>query len=299
MFAYPLDQMVGGIFYEHSHRMIATFVGFLTVILALWLWRREDRLWVRVLGFTALGAVIIQGILGGLAVRFLLPTPISVSHATLAQTFFSLVVALALFTSSWWRSDQLHLRNDTPSPKLFTLALLTTGTVFIQLILGALMRHTQSGLAVPDFPLAYGQVFPSLNSDVMAEYNRLLINNDIRIAADGEITSKQIIIHMVHRIWAVVVSAMIIWTSIRLFKLSSLTKHVSRFAYVLLGVLALQISLGALTVLSVKAVDITTAHVATGALLLATCVTMTLHVAKVFGIRFQPAYSLSTKEATA
>ncbi|HZY10222.1 MAG TPA: COX15/CtaA family protein, partial [Bacteroidota bacterium] len=79
MFFFPLGDMVGGIFYEHSHRMIASFVGFLTVILAIWIWRKDDRPWMRGLGIVALGTVIAQGVLGGLTVLFLLPTPISVS----------------------------------------------------------------------------------------------------------------------------------------------------------------------------------------------------------------------------
>jgi cytochrome c oxidase assembly protein subunit 15 len=299
MFAYPLDQMVGGIFYEHSHRMIASFVGFLTIILALWLWRREDRRWVRNLGFIALAAVIIQGILGGLTVKFLLPTPISVSHATLAQTFFSIVTAIALLTSSWWRSDQVRIAEDSSSPKLFTLSMITTFAVFVQLILGALMRHTQSGLAVPDFPLSYGQLFPSLTPESLTTYNQQLLQQNIRIAADGPITSMQIVIHMLHRLWAVVVAVMITWTAVKLFKVSSLPKRVTRFAYLLIGVLVLQITLGALTVLSVKAVDITTAHVATGAFLLASCVLLTLHIIRVYGIRFQRTYSLAAKEVTA
>ncbi|HTK80852.1 MAG TPA: COX15/CtaA family protein [Bacteroidota bacterium] len=299
MFAYPLDQMVGGIFYEHSHRMIASCVGFLTVIVAIWLWRREDRRWVRNLGYTALAAVIVQGILGGLTVQFLLPTPISVSHATLAQTFFSIMAALALVTSSWWRSDQKVLTGHEAHPKLFRLSVMTMVAVFIQLILGALMRHTQSGLAVPDVPLAYGQLFPSLSAEALERYNRLLIHNDIRIAADGPITSSQILIHMAHRIWAIVVAALVAWTTVKLLRTSSLPKRISRLGYVLGGAIILQITLGVLTVLSVKAVDITTAHVATGAFLLAMCVLTSLQLARIYGVRLQWSYSVSAKEIAA
>jgi cytochrome c oxidase assembly protein subunit 15 len=299
MFAYPLDQMIGGIFYEHSHRMIASVVGFLTIIVAVWLWKREERKWVRVLGFVALTSVIAQGILGGLTVRFLLPTAISVSHATLAQTFFAIMATLALVTSSWWRSEQRPLNNDSGS-SLVRLSIITTIAVYIQLILGALMRHTQSGLAVPDFPLAYGQLFPSLTSASLEQYNQQLIQSDIRLAADGAITSTQILIHMLHRLWAIGVSVMVVWTSIRLFNMSAASKRLFRFAFILLGMLILQITLGGLTVLSVKAVDITTAHVATGALLLVTCVLMSLYTIKIFGIRSQqPAIAFSAREVTA
>src|SRR5712692_3407954 len=116
--------MVGGIFYEHGHRMVATFVGVLTIGLAVWLWRAESRPWMRWLGWIALGAVIAQGLLGAATVKFLLPPPVSVAHAGLAQSFFCLTVAIALFTSSWWHSEIAPLR-DSGSPRLKTLAVAT------------------------------------------------------------------------------------------------------------------------------------------------------------------------------
>ncbi|MBI3765085.1 MAG: COX15/CtaA family protein [Ignavibacteriales bacterium] len=299
MFAFPLDQMAGGILYEHSHRMIASFVGFLTVIMAIWLWKREDSRWVRYLGVAALGAVVAQGVLGGLTVLFLLPTAISVSHATLAQTFFSIIVSLALITSRWWHTEQPLLRPSTKGISLIQLSLMTTIVVYIQLVFGALMRHTQSGLAVPDFPLAYGQLFPSLAPNAVAQYNQQLIHSDLRLVADDPITSTQILIHMLHRLWAVVVSGMVIWTSVRLLKLSSMSKRISRFAYLLLATIIVQLTLGAMTVLSLKAVDITTAHVATGAFLLASCVLVSLHAIKLYGFKKRKAVvSFSAQEVT-
>ena len=94
-----MPEMKGGVFYEHGHRMIASAVGFLTVIFAMWLWRAEPRAWVRRLGLVAVAGVILQGVLGGLTVLYLLPKAVSISHACLAQLFFSTTVALALFTS--------------------------------------------------------------------------------------------------------------------------------------------------------------------------------------------------------
>src|SRR5947209_16157124 len=114
--------MVGGIRYEHSHRLIASFVGLLTIVLAVWLWLREPRHWVRRLGLVALGAVIAQGVLGGLTVWFFLPVPISVAHASLAQLFFGTVISLALFTSRWWQSDLPQL-DDSGAPRVRQLAL--------------------------------------------------------------------------------------------------------------------------------------------------------------------------------
>ncbi len=300
MFAYPVDQMVGGIFYEHSHRMIASVVGFLTVLASLWLWKREDRRWVRNLGFTALGLVVAQGVLGGLTVLFLLPTAISVSHATMAQTFFCVMVSLALLTSPWWRESSPPVHTEG-SQRLLRLALLTTAAIYIQLILGALMRHTQSGLAVPDLPLAYGQLFPSLSPESLERYNQQLIDMNLRLAADGPITASQIVIHMLHRLWAIVVSAGVIATGLAFIRRGAIHRRFRVLGILMLVLLALQITLGVLTVLTGKAVPIATAHVAVGAALLGTSLLASLHAVRILGIRraVAPAHAFSIREAHA
>jgi heme a synthase len=137
--------MVGGIFYEHGHRMIAAFVGLLSIILAIWLWRTEKRRWVRWLGVAALGAVIAQGLLGGLTVLLFLPPPISAAHATLAQIFFCTIVSIALFTSTWW-DQACPLVTDTGATSIHLLAIVTVGATFLQLILGAAFRHKAFGI---------------------------------------------------------------------------------------------------------------------------------------------------------
>lgn len=137
--------MVGGIFYEHGHRLVAAFVGLLTIVLAVWLWRREPRHWVRHLGLLALGVVIAQGVLGGLTVLFYLPVVISVAHASLAQIFFGTVVSLALFTSHWWQSDLPQVK-DSGSPPLRWLAAWGVAAIFLQLVLGAVFRHKGFGI---------------------------------------------------------------------------------------------------------------------------------------------------------
>ena len=279
-----LPPMVGGILYEHSHRLIATFVGMLTIVLTVWLWRSEQRRWLKALGIVALAAVISQGLLGGLTVVFLLPTAISVAHATLAQTYFSIVCSIALFTSRWWQTDypKLGVARDS---SLLRLSVMTTACIFVQLILGALMRHTGSGLVVPDFPLAYGQFFPSLNPESIAQYNRQLIDSDIRLFADGAITSSQIAIHMAHRVWALVVTIVVCTLAIRIVKSVQLPLRLKRLAYLLVGLLSVQATLGAFTVISRKGVEITTAHVATGALILAVSVIVLFQLVRVFELR--------------
>ncbi len=149
-----MPPMVGGIFYEHGHRVIATIVGMLTIILALLLARSEPRAWVRKLGWTALGLVIAQGLLGGLTVLLRLPPVVSTAHATLAQLFFITILSISLFTSDWWQRE-LPLLEDPATPKLRSLALITTCVIFLQLIMGAAYRHGGFGI----MPHEIGAVF--------------------------------------------------------------------------------------------------------------------------------------------
>jgi cytochrome c oxidase assembly protein subunit 15 len=137
--------MVGGIVYEWSHRVAATCVGILTIVLAILLRRHEPRRWVRNLGLIALGAVIAQGVLGGLTVRMLQPPWLSAAHATLAQLFFCSVVGIAVFTSAWWVSDPAPLDNGG-SPSLLRIGPWTIAAVFVQLVLGAAFRHKWFGI---------------------------------------------------------------------------------------------------------------------------------------------------------
>ena len=260
-------RMVGGILYEHGHRMVATFVGLLTVILAIWTWRRESRRWVRWLAFGALGAVITQGILGGITVLFFLPTPVSVAHALLAQTFFCLVVSIALFTSPDWKKGLPVAGIRRGAPSLPLLAALTTGTVYLQLLLGALMRHTDSGLAIPDFPLAFGRVIPPFDS-------------------------AQIGIHFAHRVGALAVAVMVAWTLTRIALTYRRHTRLVRPVLLMAALVAAQITLGAFTVWTGVALNqelsyyeqplmnhvviITTLHVVTGATILAVSLLLTL-----------------------
>lgn len=235
-----MPPMVGGVRYEHGHRMVATAVGILTVILAIWLARREPRRWVRRLGYLAVAAVVAQGVLGGLTVLFLLPTGISVAHACLAQTFFCLVTVIAVVTSPRWEAG-------TVSEPVTRLSALAASAAFLQLLIGAVMRHTRAGLAIPDFPLSLGRVVPRLDSFPVA-------------------------IAFAHRAWALVVAALVAATLGAAFR--SGRRGLRRTAVALGVVVIVQIALGATTVLSRKSVAVTTAHVATGALLLGTSVAL-------------------------
>ena len=144
MFLYPWSKMVGGIFYEHSHRLIGSAVGLLTTLLCLWLWLREPRPWLRWTGTAALIAVVVQGVLGGLRVVMLQHT-LAIIHACFAQAFFALMVSIALFTSPQW---MVQPRTMIPGDagRLQRLCLLTSALLYLQVVVGAVLRHTGTHL---------------------------------------------------------------------------------------------------------------------------------------------------------
>jgi cytochrome c oxidase assembly protein subunit 15 len=145
MFSFPMSKWVGNILYEHGHRLIASMVGVLTIVLAFWLVRKESRRWVRRLGIVALAIVIAQGILGGLTVKLMLPPSISIAHAGLAEMFFCITIMLAFFTSEKWVQGPPAV--ETPKAKLVRqLALASAVAVYVQILLGAAIRHAESGL---------------------------------------------------------------------------------------------------------------------------------------------------------
>jgi cytochrome c oxidase assembly protein subunit 15 len=232
-----MPPMVGGVFYEHGHRLAAATVGLLTLVLAVWTTGDERRRGVRGLAWGALAAVVAQGLLGGLTVLYLLPPAVSVLHACLAQTFFCLIIALAYTTSREWRAaaaipDEAGLRGA---------ALLAAAVVYGQLFLGAVLRHTGAGLAIPDFPLAFGRLWPAFDRPGVA-------------------------VHFAHRVGALLVLGVVLELLRR-----SLRAGDARFrrpAALALALVLAQIGLGATTVLSRKAALPTTAHVAVGAALL-------------------------------
>ena len=247
MFTFPLKHWVGGIRYEHSHRLIASTVGFLTIVLAIWTWRVEPRRWVRRLGFTALGAVILQGLLGGITVLLFLPPAVSIGHAGLAQLFFCMTVTMAVVTSPRWRNTV----DPVDDPTLRKLAAATTALIYLQIILGATMRHNGAGLAIPDFPLAFGKLIPP-------------------------VWNAQVGIHFAHRVGALCVSIAILATAGHVFYHHGRRFELSRPAFFLVLLLLVQVTLGAYVIWSGKNPLINTTHVVNGALVLGTSLMLTL-----------------------
>lgn len=233
---------------EHGHRLIAGTVALLTIGLAVAMSRFEPRRWLRKLSYAAVAAVLLQALLGGLTVLYFLPAPISASHAGLAQLFLCLAVTMAVGTSRWWRTEPAPL---PAAPGVFRAAAMTTAAVYLQILVGAVMRHAGAGLAIPDFPLAFGRLIPP--------------RFDFPIA-----------IHFTHRVGALIVTVLVAWTVARVFRERSGESRLRHPAMALAALVLIQIALGATVVLSGKAVLPNTVHVAIGATVLATSLLVAL-----------------------
>lgn len=317
MFFFPISQWAGGIFYEHTHRLVASIVGVLVVALTRWLGGRRARMplaivgaievvagfallrmdprlsgaghflsgiggvvllgavvWARnepaksplwQLGWLAFALVQIQGLLGGLRV-VLFNNQIGIFHAALAQIFLVLLYAIALFTSSWWRDLPARVATIADRKGLRQLFLFTTVLIFTQLILGATMRHQHAGLAIRDFPLAYHKLWPPVDAASVASYNqtRLDVNDP------NPITAFQIVLQMAHRVVALLIFCAVAFAAWAARRQSGARHPLARLSFAWLGLILLQITLGAVTIWSNKAADIATAHVVAGALSLVT-----------------------------
>jgi cytochrome c oxidase assembly protein subunit 15 len=263
----------------------------MTTILAVWLWLKDSRPWMHWLGVAAFLLVVAQGVLGGLRVTLHMDS-LGVYHATIAQLFFVLTCALALFTSQWWQNigrDALprvpNFQNEAAQQRgpimqnLRRLVLATTLLIFVQLIIAAAMRHQHAGLAIPDFPLAHGKLWPDTSADAVARYNAQRVS----INAENPITAFQIELQMAHRVVALVI---LICVGIAVFcsrrcqsaeRAIAPPTHVGsyeskvavRLSWFWLGLTLAQVGLGAATIWTNKAADVATAHVLVGALALA------------------------------
>ena len=267
MFTFPPSMWVANILYEHGHRLIASTVGLLTILLVVWLWIAEPRRWVRWLGAAALGAVIAQGILGGLTVLFFLPPAVSIGHAGLAEVFFCLTVAIALFTSRGWVDGYASITGSRTAPddddaRLRRLATLTTVLIYSQILVGATMRHTGAGLAIPDFPLMFGGIAPD--------------HWDAKIA-----------VHFAHRVGALVVVIAILTTVAHVWSRARERAELVRPSLLLVLLVAVQVALGALTVLSRRDPWINSFHVVIGAMVLTTSLVLTLRSWRGVGNRLE------------
>ena len=249
--------MVGGILYEHGHRMAAAVVGLLVVVQALVLTWREPRRWVRVLAWVAVGAIVAQGLLGGLTVLFLLPTPISMTHAVLAQTLFLVLILIAHAQSGDW-SQRLQERTAIAWRSIAALL----GVVYLQLLLGALMRHTESGLAIPDFPLMGGMLLPRFDDRMLDAVNAARFDLHLPSVALG-----QVIVHFLHRLGALATLMVLVLVNVAVRRRPA-PRRVRQLLGAIDGLVVVQVALGALTVLTARSPLLASLHVLVGASLL-------------------------------
>jgi heme a synthase len=264
MFFFPISKWIGGIFFEHVHRLMASVVGLLTTILAVWLFRSQSSpKWLRILGVIAFFGVVAQGVLGGLRV-ILLKDQLGVFHATLAQLFLLLMCAIALFLTDFWRNLPVH--NQTDSHHFRPLLIFTTALVLCQLILGATMRHQHAGLAIPDFPAAYGKLWPATDAASILRYNQ----NRMEVTGYNLITAFQVELQMIHRLMALVIFATVGICAWRTWRRLGPGHCLTRLSLVWFGLVLTQVFLGAATIWTGKSADIATLHVACGALCLVT-----------------------------
>ncbi len=319
MFFFPISQWVGGIFYEHTHRLVASVVGLLTALLAGWIWVRETTGVLRKVGLgwiiltlglmgvrtqpmflalacVALGViaycvtkvasearplrwwaaiafsvVLVQGVLGGLRVTALADW-LGIFHGTLAQCFFVLVCALALVTSAGWEQLKAEAQCVALPTQVRNFLLITTLLLLGQLALGASMRHQHAGLAVPDFPLAHGKVWPATDAAALETYNAARTDH----REFKPITAGQIYLHLAHRFGALVVFAHVLACLLKLRRAVGGAHLLARVASGWFALICVQFGLGIWTVLSNKAADIATLHVVVGAASLVTGALLTL-----------------------
>lgn len=277
MFLFPPRLWVGGVLYEHTHRLMGTVVGMMSIALTVCAWITEPRRWVRWLATSVLAAVIVQGVLGGLRV-VLVELNLAVVHACFAQAFFCLAALTAVVTSRWWLTADAASPADHPAGKaLRRLAIMAVVSIYLQLVVGALMRHHGAGLAIPDLPLAYGKLLPPISEAGLTAANE----SRVWEAGLGRVSMTQVWLHFAHRVGAVLVTLDVLAASVRVLR-----RHrgagLTPLAVTMLVLLAAQVTLGVLTVLYRKPADVASAHVAVGALLLVTTFVLALRVARIY-----------------
>jgi cytochrome c oxidase assembly protein subunit 15 len=257
MFFFPWQDWVGGIFYEHSHRLVAFGVGILMTVLAVWLLFQE-RAWLRGMGGVVPLFILLEATIGGLRV-VLSENQLGILHGALAQLLFVSVSLIGLFTSRWW----IERHTGFTPPKWTGRVLAICGLIFCQLLLGATMRHEHAGLSIDDFPLAYGQVWPKTDPASVAAYNLERLHHD-----EYATSALYINIQMAHRVGAVLITVAILAAAAAIWLTPGAAPILRGWSAVWVGLVFIQFLLGACTIWTNKAADVATAHVAVGALTL-------------------------------
>lgn len=259
MFLFPYSRWVGGIFWEHSHRLLASAIGLITLLLAGVAFIKEQRAWVRWLAVAAVLMVILQGVLGGLRVT-LYKDQIGIFHALLAQSFFGILLVLAAVTGRGFLSGSWF--HDSAAASLRWLVLAGMVLTYFQLVVAGTIRHQHAPLAIPDFPSAYGHLVPDLSAASLAEINAKRVADKISPVSEG-----QIVLQLVHRAGALALLLVVIAVAFLAVQSTPLGHWMRSWSLLWVGAILMQILLGAVTIWSNKAADVATAHMAMGALL--------------------------------
>ena len=288
MFLFPYSKWVGGIFWEHSHRLLASGVGLITVILAAVTFWKEPRTWVKWLAVAAVLGVITQGVLGGLRVT-LYKDQIGIFHAALAQSFFGLLLVITAVTGKGFLSGAWCADKAAASLRWLVLAgLLLT---YFQLGVAATIRHQHAPLAIRDFPTAYGTLIPDTSDAALARINEVRSKDAI-----APVSAVQIHLQLIHRAGAVVLLVIVIATAMMTMARTPLGHWMRSWSLLWVGAILLQILLGAITIWSNKAADVATSHMALGALLTAFGILFTF---RLFCAAAQPDFSGQPREVMA
>lgn len=275
LWAFPYSQWVGNVFHEHIHRLNGSVIGMLSIVLAVCLVATEKRRrWVRLAGLVMVLMVLVQGALGAMRVNQI-STALAVVHAVHGQLVFCMMVLLAAAASRYGQG-MLRPVSAKVDPMLGRLSLAVWGVMVVQLILGAVVRHTGSGLAIPDFPSAYGGFVPPLtDSGVRAAIDRMPYEQVV-----GYYTAGQVGVHWAHRMWAVVVAGLVVWLATAVHRRAGGETALTRPAMGMMVLLVVQVALGAMVIWTGRTPDVATAHQAVGAALLglATLLALRIHL---------------------
>lgn len=267
----------GGAFWEHSHRLVASLVGLLTVltVVSIWLTQRP-RSWLLALAAAALLLVIVQGVMGGLRVtqhseNQRLALTLAVIHGVTGQLFLCVCVVMAAALSRWWLQTQPQRRPRRPATGLQTAAIALLIALFVQLVLGASMRHTGAGAAIPDFPTTCGRLLPPFSQQGISAAAATM--GDVNLTQYA--TPGLVGLHFLHRLWALVVLAALAWVVYEPRDAAD-QSHLVRPVYVLVALAVLQLAFAAMVIWTRLQPEFATAHQATGAAILALAVLLVL-----------------------
>lgn len=270
LFLFPISMWEGGVFWEHTHRLWASGIGFIAIILCVWFWMTaKNRKWVGYLGTWLLVLVIIQGVLGGIRVTEI-DWRFGILHGILGQIFFCLVIFAAALTGKTWQQSPPESLQADRFKKPIRLGWILLGVLLVQLSLGAAMRHSGAGLAIPDFPTSYGSWLPPMTQDALDQAIAAHPQN-IQHDKNGDPVAFKIWhvhLHLAHRSWALVVIVHVLLLVLKSKEFFPLIPSLASPMRVILILLILQLALGMLVIWTGKHPEIATAHQVIGATLL-------------------------------